>query len=38
MMDNYSKIVNANLERLYDRLPEINALVSKEYWKRNKTP
>jgi deoxyhypusine synthase len=25
------------LKRLYDRLPEINALVSKEYWKRNKT-
>ncbi len=25
------------LKRLYDRLPEINELVSKEYWKRNKT-
>ena len=25
------------LKRLYDRLPEINALVAKEYWKRNKT-
>ena len=25
------------LRRLYDRLPEIMDLVSKEYWKRNKT-
>lgn len=25
------------LKRLYDRLPEIMALVSKEYWKHNKT-
>jgi deoxyhypusine synthase len=25
------------LKRLYDRLPEINELVSKEYWKHNKT-
>ncbi|HSW46560.1 MAG TPA: deoxyhypusine synthase [Phycisphaerae bacterium] len=24
------------LKRLYDRLPELNALVSREYWKHNK--